>query len=142
MSGDITKPVKLASIEKQWLLADATGKTLGRFASRIANIARGKNKPSYTPFLDCGDNIIIINAKKIILTGNKANKKEYISYSGYPGGQKVKSFSKLDPCKIMRHAVNGMIPKNRLGKKICKNIRIFADSNHNMQSVKPIAIDI
>lgn len=142
VSGNITKPVRLATIEKRWLLADATGKVLGRFASKIANIARGKNKPFYTPFLDCGDNVIVINAEKIILTGNKAKKKKYISYSGYPGGQKVKSFSELDSCKIMRHAINGMIPKNILGRKICKNIRVFAGPNHNMQSVKPIAINI
>ena len=142
VSENITKPVKLANIKKQWLLADATGKVLGRFASKIANIARGKNKPFYTPFLDCGDNIIVINAEKIMLTGDKAKKKMYISYSGYPGGQKIKSFSELDPCEIMRRAINGMIPKNKLGRKICKNIRIFAGSNHNMQSVNPITINI
>ena len=101
VSGNITKPVKLANIKKQWLLADATGKVLGRFASKIANLARGKNKPFYTPFLDCGDNIIVTNAEKIMLTREKKKKKMYINYS-----------------------------------------RIFAGSNHNMQSVNPITINI
>ncbi|MDE6152809.1 MAG: 50S ribosomal protein L13, partial [Muribaculaceae bacterium] len=116
------------SVEKEWVLIDATGLHLGRLCSKVAKILRGKNKPSYSPFVECGDNVIIINADKIVLTGKKMTDHEYLSYTGYPGGQRVatpeilmkKSFNKhikpgMHPLFI--HVMKGMLPKNRLGRR-------------------------
>jgi large subunit ribosomal protein L13 len=134
-----------AKIEKQWLLVDAAGKTLGRLATKVAEILKGKNKPYYTPFLDCGDNVIVINTSKIKYTGKKVEQKLYRHHSGYPGGLREKTLSfifKKDPTFPFKKAVKGMLPKNRLGRKLYRNLRVYADNNHKQISQKPVAIDI
>ena len=113
-----TVSLKAGDIKKEWVLIDATDLVLGRLASRVALVLRGKNKPSYTPHMDCGDNVIIINADKIKLTGNKLTDKVYVRHTGYPGGQRfttAKDILKKKPTELLRMAVKGMLPKNRLG---------------------------
>lgn len=127
-------------IHKKWVVVDATNCFLGRLASQVANILIGKDKIYFTPFLDCGDNVIIINAGKILLSGKKLNKKKYIRYSGYPGGQYFKYAKNLihnNPEEIIFHAVKGMLPKNKLGSKLLKNLRIFKDDKHCMDCNNP-----
>ena len=117
-----------AKENKEWVIVDATDQVLGRMASKVALVLRGKHKPSYTPNVDCGDNVIIINAEKIRLTGNKYNQKEYVRYSGYPGSQKFRTVSevmKKDPTFVLKHAIKGMLPKNTLGNQLMKNVRIY-----------------
>lgn len=121
------------AIARQWLLLDASGKTLGRLASQVAFIVRGKNKPAYTPHVDCGDNVVIINAEKVRLTGQKWDKKEYISYTGYPGGQKKitpREVRDKHPERLIEHAVRGMLPKNRLGRKLFHRLHIYVGDQH------------
>lgn len=136
-----TNPVSLNDIHKKWYIIDATDQYVGRLASQIALILRGKNKPTYTPFLNCGDNVIVINAKKVKFSGNKYNKKSYVRYTGYPGGQRITTPKKLSSRgfdhRIIMHAVKGMLPKNRLGRKILTCLRVFNDDNHNMEAQKP-----
>ena len=129
---------------KKWYLIDAEGKPLGRLASHIARILRGKNKPSYTPFLDMGDHVVVINAEKVKLTGNKVEQKTYFSHSGYPGGAKIQPISKVletHPDRIITHAVKGMMPKNRLGRKLMKKLRVFKGDQHDHQAQKPEKLD-
>ena len=141
------------SVEKEWVLIDATGLHLGRLCSKVAKILRGKNKPSYSPFVECGDNVIIINADKIVLTGKKMTDHEYLSYTGYPGGQRVatpeilmkKSFNKhikpgMHPLFI--HVMKGMLPKNRLGRRIIENMHVYNGPNHPHEAQNPKVIDI
>jgi len=128
------------TVDKQWLLIDAENQVLGRLSSIIAKLLRGKHKPYFTPHVDCGDNVIVINAQKIRLTGNKWNDKKYITYSGYPGGQKFKTARQIlskHPIRIIEHAVKGMLPKNRLGRKLYKNLHVFSDENHQHKAQKP-----
>lgn len=141
------------SVEKEWVLIDATGQHLGRLCSKVAKILRGKNKPSYSPFVECGDNVIIINADKVVLTGKKMTDHEYLSYTGYPGGQRVatpevlmkKSFNKhlkpgMHPLYI--HVMKGMLPKNRLGRRIIENMHVYNGPNHPHEAQNPKVIDI
>ena len=140
-----TKSLKTSEINKEWYIANAEGKTLGRFASEIAKILRGKHKPSFTPHVDCGDNIVVINAEKINLTGNKWENKSYISHSGYPGGQKIKTAKQVfdkSPSILIEKAVKGMLPKNKLGAAIFKNLRVYNDENHSQDSQNPELINI
>lgn len=134
-----------SNINKKWVLIDATGQYLGRLVSSIASILIGKNKVYYTPFLDCGDNVIIINAEKILLSGKKNSEKKYLHHTGYPGGQRL-SFSKeilpINPCKLLMHAIKGMLPKNKLGRKMLTNVRVFAGDKYNLNSVKPEIVKI
>lgn len=133
------------TVEKNWVLVDAEGQTLGRLASKIAKVLRGKNKPNYTPHVDCGDNVIVINAEKISLTGNKFAAKNYIRYTGYPGGQRSLTADQiLDkfPERLLEHAVKGMLPKNKLGRKIYTNLKVVVGSEHKYQAQKPVAINI
>lgn len=123
----------IKSIQKKWRLIDAKGKVLGKVAAEAAKILRGKHKVEFTPHLDCGDEVIIINIKDIVVTGKKMEQKIYTSYSGYPGGLKKKPLEVLmqrDPAKIMIHAVKGMLPHNRLGRKLLKKLRVYADDKH------------
>lgn len=123
----------IKSIQKKWRLIDAKGKVLGKVAAEAAKILRGKHKVEFTPHLDCGDEVIIINIKDIVVTGKKMEQKIYTSYSGYPGGLKKKPWEVLmqrDPAKIMIHAVKGMLPHNRLGRKLLKKLRVYADDKH------------
>ena len=140
-----TKSIKNKEINKDWWLADADGEVLGRFASKVAQILRGKHKASFTPHVDCGDNIVVINAKKVNLSGNKWDNKTYISHSGYPGGQKIKTAKEVfakNPSILIEKAVKGMLPKNKLGSAIFKNLRVYNDENHNQSSQNPESINI
>ena len=135
-----TRSLKAAEIQKDWYIADADGKTLGRFASEIAKILRGKHKPTFTPNLDMGDFVIVINADKVKLSGNKETKKTYFKHSGYVGST---TFTKLDhmrrtyPQRIVEKAVWGMLPKNRLGREILTHLKIYKDSNHGHEAQQP-----
>ncbi len=133
------------TVEKNWVIVDADGQTLGRLASRVAILLRGKHKPNFTPHVDCGDNVIVINSKKIKLSGNKWEQKKYIRYTGYPGGQR--SLSALEqlgknPNSIIEKSVKGMLPKNKLGANLFRNLHVFTDSDHKYEAQKPSAIDL
>ena len=133
------------TVQKEWLLVDATDQILGRLASKVAKIIRGKYKPNYTPHVDCGDNVVIINAEKIQFSGQKWSQKEYIRHTGYPGGQRSQKAEDLlvkDPTRIIRMAVKGMLPKNKLGSVLNKNLYIYTGSNHKNQGQKPKLIDL
>ncbi len=134
-----------STINKDWLLVDVSGINLGRASSEISKLLRGKHKPNFTPHVDCGDYVIVINASKINLTGNKWKHKKYISHSGYPGGQKIISVEnqfQKNPNKIIEKAVKGMLPKNKLGNLIFKNLKVFSGNNHNHEGQKPVLINI
>jgi large subunit ribosomal protein L13 len=134
-----------ATVTKEWVLVDATDVVLGRLASKVAKILRGKNKPSFTPHVDCGDNVIVINAEKVRLTGNKLNDKIYLSYSGYPGGQRKQTPAELMskyPERLVEKAVKGMLPKNRLGSKIYGNLKVYVGSEHKQVAQNPKLIDL
>lgn len=134
-----------ATVTKEWVLVDATDVVLGRLASKVAKILRGKNKPSFTPHVDCGDNVVIINAEKVRLTGNKLNDKIYLSYSGYPGGQRKQTPAELMskyPERLVEKAVKGMLPKNRLGSKIYGNLKVYVGSEHKQEAQNPRLIDL
>ena len=136
-----TLSLRKEDVDKQWLLVDATDQNLGRMCSNIAKILRGKHKPTFTPHVDCGDYIIVVNANKVNLTGNKWENKTYISHSGYPGGQKVKTARQVfdkNPSDLIERAVKGMLPKNKLGKSIIKKLKVFKGSEHSHESQQPI----
>ena len=126
---------------KQWFVVDAEGQTLGRMASKIAKVIRGKHKPNYTPHADCGDNVIVINAEKIVLSGNKFTQKQYIRHTGFPGGQRFTTIAEAmekNPIFAVEKAVKGMLPKNILGRSLYKNsLHVFAGSEHNHEAQKP-----
>ena len=134
------------TIQKNWIVADAEGRTLGRFSSEVAKILRGKHKASFTPHMDCGDNVIVINSDKVKMTGKKWKKKKYISHSGYPGGQKVTTPNQLKEKKsskfIIEKAVRGMLPKNRLGRDLFRNLYVYEDSQHPHQGQNPKEIKL
>jgi len=133
------------TVEKQWVLLNAEGQVLGRLASHAAKMLRGKNKPYYTPHVDCGDNVVIINAEKVVLTGKKMTDKEYITYSGYPGGKKIHSPAELmkkRPIAVVEEAVRGMLPRTRLGRAIFGNLHVYAGPEHPHQGQAPKEIDI
>lgn len=134
------QPVKKTDIHKKWILVDAEGQVLGRLASEISRILRGKNKPTFVPYWDCGDNVIVINAEKIKLTGNKLVNKIYYKHSGYPGGLKAKNAEEMlafHPDRLIKLAVRGMLPKNKLSRKIINNLKIYAGSVHPHQAQNP-----
>ena len=142
MSSFIAKPHE---IERKWYVVDAEGKNLGRMASQIAAILRGKNKPIYTPHVDCGDYVIVINAEKVEVTGNKRQEKIYKHHSGYPGGLKETTFEKLmekHPTEVVRHAVKGMMPNGRLGRQMYKKLKVYAGPEHKHEAQKPEPLDI
>ncbi|RPD40260.1 50S ribosomal protein L13 [Chitinophaga barathri] len=135
-----TKSANDAYVKRDWYIVDATNQTVGRMSAKIAAILRGKNKPYYTPHTDCGDNIIVINAEKVVFTGNKLNDKEYLTYSGYPGGQKgetAKDLLKRRPEVVIERAVKGMLPKNRLGRAMYKKLFVYAGAEHPHAAQKP-----
>ena len=137
MSTFKTYTLKKADLAPQWQLIDAEGQILGRLASRIAAILRGKNKPTFSPYLPMGDYVVVVNARKIAVTGRKLADKRYFRYSGYPGGLRVTSLEKLlqdHPERALEHAVWGMLPKNRLGKQLLRRLRIFPDATHPHQA--------
>ena len=133
------------TVDKQWVLVDAENETLGRLASKVAKMIRGKHKTNYTPHVDCGDNVIVVNAEKIRLTGNKMEEKEYISYSEYPGGQKSISAAELlkkKPTALVEKAVKGMLPKNRLGRALYRNLHVVEGTEHKFEAQKPKEIKL
>lgn len=134
-----------ATVSKEWLLVDAEGETLGRLASKVAIILRGKNKPNFTPHVDCGDNVIVINADKINLTGNKWESKTYIRHTGYPGGQRSLTAKELiakKPAGVVEKSIKGMLPKNKLGAALFRNLKVYAGTTHNQEAQKPRTINL
>lgn len=140
-----TISVNKETARKEWVEIDAEGQTLGRLCSKVAKLLRGKYKPSFTPHVDCGDNVIILNADKIQLTGNKWNDRVYLRYSGYPGGQKESTpadLMKKSPDRLFRKVVKGMLPKNKLADVLLNNMYVYAGTEHPHQAQKPKKIDI
>ncbi|WP_028297162.1 50S ribosomal protein L13 [Olivibacter sitiensis] len=128
------------TVNKEWIVVDAEGEILGRLASNIAKVIRGKHKSSFTPHVDCGDNVIVINADKIKLTGNKMSDKRYVRYTGYPGGQRFTSPKEMlakHPGRIVEKAVRGMLPKNRLGHALFNNLFVYAGAEHPHAAQNP-----
>ena len=141
----LTSSIKKDDIQRDWYIVDADNKTLGRLASEIAQVIRGKKKPFYTPNLDMGDFVVVINAEKVAVTGNKEEQKKYFSHSGYPGGDKEISLSRLrskQPEKIIYNAVKGMLPHNRLGRKLIKHLKVYIGSEHPHSSQQPKPFNI
>lgn len=135
-----TISAKKETVERKWYVIDADGETVGRLCTRIAAVLRGKHKPSYTPHVDCGDFVIVLNAEKIRFTGNKMDDKEYLTYSGYPGGQKsiaARDLMKKKPIAILEIAVKGMLPKTKLGRAMIKKLYVYEGSDHPHQAQKP-----
>jgi large subunit ribosomal protein L13 len=133
------------TVSKEWLLVDADGQTLGRLASKVANILRGKYKTNFTPHVDCGDNVVVINAEKISLSGNKWDDKKYIRYTGYPGGQREQTARELmakKPTDMVEKAIKGMLPKNRLGADLFRNLYVYAGPEHKQEAQKPKQINL
>ena len=133
------------TVDKQWLVVDAEGQTLGRMASKVAMLLRGKYKPNFTAHVDCGDNVIIINAEKIVLTGNKWEAKEYIRHTGYPGGQRSLTANELfskDPARLVEKSLKGMLPKNKLGADLFRNLKVYVGPNHNHEGQNPTLINL
>lgn len=140
-----TVSVNKAIAQKEWVVIDATDQVLGRMCSKVAKLLRGKYKPSFTPNVDCGDNVIIINADKVVLTGNKWTGRNYVRYTGYPGGQR--EFTPADlkdkgADRLIKKVVKGMLPKNRLGDKLITNLYVFAGAEHDKQAQQPKQIDL
>lgn len=148
-----TLPVGPETLDRQWVVVDATDQVLGRLCAKVAKLLRGKYKPGYTPYMECGDNVIIINADKVRLTGKKMTDRVYLSYTGYPGGQREttpevlikKSYNKhiksgMHPLFI--RVMKGMLPKNRLGRKLIENMHVYNGANHPHEAQNPVVIDI
>jgi len=139
----LTRFIKPEDADQKWYLVDAKDQILGRLAAKIARVIRGKNKPVFTPNMDAGDFVIVINADKIRVTGKRESQKEYFSYSGYPGGGKFRSYSNLlitKPEWVVENAVKGMLPKTRLGKKLIKKLKVYAGENHPHSAQKPVEL--
>ena len=135
-----TKHANAATVKHNWYVVDGTNQTVGRMCAKIAAVLKGKNKAYYTPHVDCGDFIIVINASKVKFTGNKLEDKEYLTFSGYPGGQKAETAKNLlsrRPEAVIERAVKGMLPKNRLGRKMFKKLFVYADAEHQHTAQKP-----
>jgi len=134
-----------ATVNKEWVVVDADGQMLGRMCTKIAKLLRGKYKPNFTPHVDCGDNVIVINAEKIRMTGNKWTDRVYLSYTGYPGGQRETTPARLmakGQDHLFRKVVKGMLPKNRLGDKLLSNLYVYAGPEHKHEAQQPKSIDI
>ena len=140
-----TISIRKEDVQKKWFLVDASEQTLGRMCSKIAKILRGKHKASFTPHVDCGDHVVVINASKINLTGNKWSDKKYISYTGYPGGQRIKTAQQVydkNPSIIIEKAIKGMLPKNKLGAAIFKNLKVYNKEIHKQEAQNPQPINL
>lgn len=136
---------KKENIERNWYVIDAEGKTLGRVATKAAHVLRGKHKVTYTPYVDCGDYVIIVNADKVVLTGNKLEDKKYYNHSGFPGGlreRNAKEMIEKYPEEMVERAVKGMLPHNRLGRAMGKKLFVCRDANHKHEAQKPKALEI
>ena len=133
-----------SNIERKWYVVDAEGKTLGRLATEVATVLRGKHKPTFTPHMDCGDYVIVINAEKVDVTGKKRKEKIYKRHTGYPGGLREVTFEKLQekkPEEIIRHAIKGMMPNGKLGRQMYKKLKVYAGPEHNHQAQKPEVLE-
>jgi large subunit ribosomal protein L13 len=133
------------TVQKEWFVVDAKDEVLGRLASKVAMVLRGKHKPSFTPHVDCGDNVIVINAEKVKLTGNKMSEKQYVRHSGYPGGQRIESPEDLlakKPEALVEKAVRGMLPKNRLGSELFRNLFVVVGDTHAHEAQQPKKLDL
>ena len=140
-----TASANKATVSKEWVHIDAEGQTLGRLSSVVATLLRGKHKPSFTPHVDCGDNVIITNAEKINLTGKKWTDKSYIRHTGYPGGQRSLTAQELfdkNPERLIEKAVKGMLPKNKLGAALFRNLKVYAGAEHNQEAQQPKTINL
>ena len=134
-----------STANKLWVLIDAEGQTLGRLASKVAILLRGKHKPNFTPHVDCGDNVVVVNASKVNLTGKKWEDKTYIRYTGYPGGQRTLTANQLfdkNPSTIIEKSVKGMLPKNKLGAALFRNLHVYNNTNHDQEAQKPVSINL
>ena len=133
------------TVTKNWVIVDAENQVVGRLTSKVASMIRGKNKTNFTPHVDCGDNVIVINAAKVKFTGKKWTEKEYVRYTGYPGGQRFatpQDWLKKNPALIIEHAVRGMLPKTKLGRAIFSNLYVYAGSEHPHTAQKPTVIKL
>lgn len=140
-----TPSAKPSTIQKNWVVVDAEGQVVGRLASQVAFILRGKNKTNYTPHADCGDNVIIINADKVRFTGKKWDEKIYIRHTGFMGGQRFTTANEMmdrDPRRIVEKAVKGMLPKNKLGREMFRNLRVFSGPEHPHAGLNPQTIEL
>jgi len=138
----IKKKTYFASTDNEikWYIIDANGKTLGRLATQVAMVLRGKNQPTYTPHVDIGNRVVVINAEKVVVTGKKPDQKKYYHHSGYPGGLKAKTFKEMiqhKPEQVVHHAVRGMLPQNRLGRKLGKKLKVYRGPEHPHQAQQP-----
>ena len=134
-----------ATVNKEWVIVDADGAVLGRLATLVASMLRGKHKANFTPHVDCGDNVIVINAEKVVLTGQKWSDKEYVRHTGYPGGQRfvsAENMLKKKPTGLVENAVKGMLPKNRLGSALFRNLHVYAGASHPHEAQKPKKIEL
>lgn len=135
-----TVSANAATVDKNWVLVDAENETLGRLASKVANLIRGKHKTNFTPHVDCGDNVVVINASKIKLTGKKWDDKKYITFSGYPGGQKVSTANEVmakNPTRMVEKAIKGMLPNGKLGREMFRNLYVYEGAEHNQEAQQP-----
>lgn len=140
-----THVVKAGDIQETWYIVDAEGKTLGRLSSEVAQVIRGKHRPDFSPHLNLGDHVIVVNAEKVRVTGRKLEKKTYSRYSGYQGGLKTRTLAEMlakKPEDVITHAVRGMLPKNRLGRSLAKNLRVYVGSSHPHSAQKPQPLEI
>lgn len=140
-----TFSAKQSDIEKNWILVDAEDQPLGRLASKVATFLRGKHKPTFTPHMDMGDNVVIINAEKVKLTGNKLQNKQYFRHTGYPGSESFTTAEEMmekDPTFVIKKAIKGMLPKNKLSRKLLTNVRIYAGPVHNHEAQQPEKIEL
>ncbi|MBR1574355.1 MAG: 50S ribosomal protein L13 [Bacteroidales bacterium] len=140
-----TVSLNAATVKKEWVVIDATDLALGRLASRIALVLRGKNKPGFTPHVDCGDNVIVVNAEKVSLSGKKMTDRVYTHYTGYPGGQRFSTPAEIlrkRPAELIRKSVRGMLPKTRLGDKLINNLYVYAGPEHKHQAQQPREIKL
>jgi len=140
-----TTIVKPDEMSRKWYVVDASGKTLGRLASKIATILRGKHKPGYVPFMDHGDFVVVVNASKVHVTGNKREDKVYWRYTGYPGGLRLTPFKDMmvkDPTFAVKHAVKGMLPHNKLGRRMLKKLKVYAGPEHPHKAQQPEELEI
>ena len=136
---------KKETVERNWYVVDATGKTLGRLATQVATVLRGKNKPTYTPHVDCDDYVIVVNADKVVLTGNKLEDKKYYNHSGYPGGLRERTAKEMIekyPEEMVERAIKGMLPHGRLGRAMGKKLFVYRGADHKHEAQKPVALEI
>ncbi len=141
----LTRFIRTEDADRKWFVVDARDLVLGRLATKVASVIRGKHKAIFTPNMDTGDFVIVINANKVVMTGKRELQKTYISHSGYPGGQKVRSYAEMmqkHPERVIEKAVKGMLPKNRLGRQLIKKLKVYVDENHPHEAQQPEILSV